>query len=153
VDARDRLADVLVDIGERLRCPLGLDARVALDRAAELVVGEREHPAVGVMDEDDLLGAQQPLRDGQRADFVVGDHAAGVADDVGVALLQAEQAVGVEAGVHARDHCDLATGGQRQVPLVERGGVGLGVTQELVGDGHLASLVRGMGLRGPKTTR
>src|SRR5680860_722328 len=39
----------------------------------EQLVGEREHPAVGVVYEDDLLGAKQVLGDGQRADLVVGE--------------------------------------------------------------------------------
>jgi hypothetical protein len=47
-----------------------------------------------VVDEDDLLGAEQPLRDRERADLVVGDDAAGVADDVRVTLVKAEDAVG-----------------------------------------------------------
>ena len=85
-DPGDRLADVLVEVGERLGRPLRLDADVVLNRPLELVVGEREHPAVGVVDEDDLLGAEQSLGDRQRADRVVGDHAASVADDVPIAL-------------------------------------------------------------------
>ena len=43
-----------------------------------------------MVDEDDLAGAQQPLADRQRADLVVGDDAAGVADDVGITFLEAE---------------------------------------------------------------
>jgi hypothetical protein len=66
-----------------------------------------QHPAVGVVDEDDLAGAQQALGDRERADLVVGDDAAGVADDVRLALVQAEDAVDVEPGVHARDHGDV----------------------------------------------
>ena len=69
----------------------GLIAGLVLDLSAELVVGEREHAAVGVVDEDDLLGPEQALRDRQRADLVVGHDAAGVADHVRVALLEAEQ--------------------------------------------------------------
>src|SRR5204862_178124 len=91
----------------RLGRPVGLDAGVLLDRPPKVVVAEGEHPAVGVVDEDDLLRAEQALRDGQRADRVVGDDPARVADDVGVALLQAEYARQHEPGVHARDHGDL----------------------------------------------
>ena len=88
-------------IGERLGCPLGLDADLVLDAAFELVVGERQHAAVGVVDEDDLLGPEQALRDRQRPDLVVGDDTTGVADHVGVALVKAEGAVDVEPCVHA----------------------------------------------------
>ncbi len=41
-------------------------------------------------------GAEQPLADHQRADHVVGDDSAGVADDVRVADGQAERAMHVE---------------------------------------------------------
>src|SRR6266568_2462684 len=70
-----------------------------LRRSLELV----EHAAVGVVDQHDLPGAEQPLADGQRPDLVVGDDPAGVADHVGLAVAEAEQPVDVEAGVHACD--------------------------------------------------
>jgi hypothetical protein len=94
---------------------------------------EGEHAAVGVVDEDDLVRAEQPLGDGDGPDRVVGHHPARVADDVRVALGQAEHAVGVEPGVHAGQHQDVGGGWQRQVALVEGGGVPLGVGYEGVG--------------------
>jgi hypothetical protein len=57
---------VLVEVVERLGRPRWLDAGPGLDLALELVVGEGEHPAVGVVDKDDLLGLEQPLRDRER---------------------------------------------------------------------------------------
>jgi len=63
LNAGDRLAHVLVQVGECSGGPCGLDAGLVLDRALELVVGEREHAAVGVVDEDDLRRAEQPLAD------------------------------------------------------------------------------------------
>jgi hypothetical protein len=60
------------------------------------------------VDEDDLPGAEQALADGQGADLVVGDDTAGVADHVGVALGEAEDAVDVEADVHARHDGDAS---------------------------------------------
>jgi hypothetical protein len=45
--------------------------------ALELVVGEGQHPAIGVMDQDDLLSPEQALGDAQRANLIVCDHAAG----------------------------------------------------------------------------
>src|SRR4030081_2478983 len=56
LDSGDRLADVGVEIREGLGRPLRLDPRLVLDRLLELVVGEREHPAVRLVDQDDLLG-------------------------------------------------------------------------------------------------
>jgi hypothetical protein len=49
--------------------------------------------AVGVVDEDDLGGVEQPLADRERADLVLGDHATGVADDVCVAFVQVQDGV------------------------------------------------------------
>ena len=72
----------------RLRGPRRVGARVGLDLGFELVVGEGQHPAVGVVDQHDLAGAEQALGDGERADLVVGDDSAGVADDVRVALVR-----------------------------------------------------------------
>jgi hypothetical protein len=82
-----------------------------------------------VVDEHDLLGAEQPLADGQGAQLVLRDNAAGVADNVGVALGQAEQTVDVEPGVHAGDHGHGLGRGQRKVTLVERFGVPLVVSE------------------------
>jgi hypothetical protein len=125
--------------GEGLWRPFGLDSGLGLDIGLEGVVGEGEHAAVGVVDEDDLLGSEQPLGDRQRADLVVGHDAAGVADDVRVALLEAEQAVGVQPRVHARDNRDLAPGRHGQIALVKVRGVRLRVGQQLVCRTHLGS--------------
>jgi hypothetical protein len=87
------------------------------------------------VDEDDLGRPEQPLADRERADLVVGDHAAGVADDVRLALLQAEHAVDVEPRVHAGQDGDVLGGRERQ-----RAGEGLRVAgvvvEQFVGDGH-----------------
>ena len=83
---------------------------------------------------------EQALGDRQRADLVVGDHAAGVADDVRVAFAQPERSVGVQPRVHARHDRDRLARRERQVALVERGDVGLVVAQQLVGDAHGAIL-------------
>jgi len=66
-----------------------------------------QHPAVGVVDQDDLVRAQQALRDRQRPEGVVGDDPARVADHVGLARAQPKDAVDVEAGVHACHHRHL----------------------------------------------
>lgn len=52
-----------------------------------------------MVDDDDLTSAEQLLRDGDRANGI--DCAtASIADNVSVALLQAENTSGVESGVH-----------------------------------------------------
>jgi hypothetical protein len=59
-----------------------------VDRILELGIAEGEHPAIGVVDQHDLARAQEALRDHQRPDRVVGDHAARVADHVRVSFLE-----------------------------------------------------------------
>ena len=109
---------------------------------------EREHAAVGVVDEDDLLGAEQPLRDRQRADLVVGDDAAGVADHVRVALAQAEQRRRGQPRVHARDaRRPSSPAAAGRSPLSKLRGVGLVVGDQLVGDAHGGFLPGGPGDR------
>jgi hypothetical protein len=117
LDPRDRLPDVVVQVPEGLGRPRRLDAGLLLDAGLELVVGEREHAAVGVVDEDDLACAQQPLADGQRADLVLGHHPARVPDHVRLPVGQAEDLVDVEPGVHAGDHRDPARWRQGQRAL------------------------------------
>src|SRR5664279_5519516 len=80
---------------EGLWCPSGSQAGVGLDLGFELVVGEGEHAAVRVVDEDDLPGPKESLTDDQGPNLVLGDDSASVANHVGVALAQAEQSVGV----------------------------------------------------------
>src|SRR5215469_10030773 len=135
LDPADRLPHVLVQVGEGLGAPLWLDPGVVLDGPLELVVGEGQHPAVGVVDQHDLAGAEQALADGQRADLVVGDDPAGVADHVSFAVVQAEQPIDIEPGVHAGDDGDVLRRRHRQ-----RAGEAFRVTrvvgQVLIDDGH-----------------
>jgi hypothetical protein len=86
-----------------------------------------------VVDEDDLPGAEQPLADHQRADHVIGDDAARVADDVRVASGQAKRAVDVEPGVHAGDDREVQRGVRGRGGARERARV-LPITGEKVID-------------------
>ena len=138
LDAGERLTDVGVRVGERLQCERRANAGVRLDLRFHVVVAEREHPAIRVVDEDDLASAEQSLRDGQRPDDVVRDNSTRIADDVRVALAQPEQSVGVEPRVHARHDRDMPRRRHRKLALVEILGVTLGVVQKLVGDRHAA---------------
>src|SRR5579871_1826187 len=135
LDPGDRLAHVLVQVAEGLCGPRRLDPGLVLYRLLESVIGEREHAAVGVVDQDDLRGAEQPLADRQRPDLVVGDDPAGVPDDVGLTVAQAEDGVDVEPGVHAGDDGDVRGRRHRQ-RAAEALRVACVVGQVLVGGGH-----------------
>lgn len=139
LDAGQGLPDIDIEIGEGLSRPRRLDPGLVLNRALEVVVGEGQHAAVGVMDQDDLAGAEQSLADRQRADLVLGYDPAGITDDVRLALVQPEQTVDVEPGVHARNHRELLGRRQRQRP-VETLGIALVVGQQVVGHGHPGSV-------------
>src|SRR5919199_5368511 len=139
LDPVDRLAHVLLEVLEGLGRPGRLDSRVLLDLTPELVVVEGQHAAVRVMDQDDFLGAEQPLGDRQRADLVVRHDPAGVPDHVSVAELEAQDRIGVHARVHARDDRDLLRGWYREPALVEPLGVLLCVLQELVCRAHFCA--------------
>jgi hypothetical protein len=67
-----------------------------------------------VVHEDDLPRPDHPLADRQRPDYVVGDDAAGVAQDLGLAVLQPEGRVHVDPVVHARDHRHFGYDGGRR---------------------------------------
>jgi hypothetical protein len=73
-----------------------------------------------VVDENDLLRAEQALGDGERADRIVGYGAAGVPDHMCVALLEGQRAVHVEPRVHASDDGNLLPRRGWKVALVKR---------------------------------
>ena len=75
-------------------------------------------PAVGVMDQQDLAGAELALADGQRADHVVGDHPARVSQHVRLADLEPEQAEDVDPRVHAGHDRQVLARRHIEVPLV-----------------------------------
>ena len=99
--AREAVAQRLLDVLEGAQPPRGHRA-VGHQRLGELVLGGSAQAAAVVHHHDDLLGAEQALGGAERADRVVGDQAAGVADDVRVAALDPEHREQVDARVHAR---------------------------------------------------
>jgi hypothetical protein len=52
---------------------------------------ERQHPTVGVIDDDEFLGAQKLVRNDQRSQRIFGHDAPGVANDVGFSGFEAFQ--------------------------------------------------------------
>src|SRR5215210_4393511 len=103
LDARHGLAHVFFEIRESFERELRLDADLSLYLALHLVVFKGEHPAVGVVDQDDLARAQQALRYDERPDLVVRNDASRVAYDVRVALLETEHPENVQPRIHASD--------------------------------------------------
>ena len=83
------------------------DARGLLEAVEECCVVDRGHPALGVVHHH-RGGAEQVLGDHQRSNGVVGDRAAGVAEQVAVADFETEQREQVEPSIHAGDDGDPA---------------------------------------------
>ncbi|EAU65160.1 hypothetical protein STIAU_4203 [Stigmatella aurantiaca DW4/3-1] len=100
----------------------------ALEQLAEGLLREELHAAVGMVDDEELLGAQQLVGDDEGADGIVTRTASGVADDVRIALLEPRELGGIDARVHAGQDGEASGGGQRQLALVTEplgiGGVG-----------------------------
>ena len=106
-EALERVVERRLEVAEGAEAPVGQDAVVG-ELLAEVVLGGVAEAAALVHDHDDVLGAQQALGCAEGAHGVVGDEATGVADDVGVAALEAEHREEVDARVHAGQHGDLA---------------------------------------------
>src|SRR6266852_9509736 len=96
------VADIFLNVLERVEKGRsdGGGSGAILDAVAQIVLGGGHQSAIGVVDDHDFFRAQQVMRNDERAQGVIGDDAAGVADDVRVAGFEAERANG-KARVHA----------------------------------------------------
>src|SRR5918994_3344348 len=112
-----------------------------LEPFGELLVGEGRHAAVGVVEQDDLLGAEPMLGDRERADGVVGEHTSGVAEDVGLALVQPQHPRWDEARVHARQHGDPLRGCLLEIGFLKALRIGARVLQHPIGLAHRGAIL------------
>src|SRR5262249_23873774 len=76
--------------------------------------------------------------DRERSDLVIGDDAAGVADHVRVAFVQAEEPGRVQARVHAGEDCDSLGRWQWEIAVTEVGRILVGVLEQLIRDAHVS---------------
>ena len=118
----------------------GLEA--AAQQLAHDVVGEGFHAAVGVVDDEPLAGTQQLVGNDQRADGVIAGAAAGIADDVGVALREPGILGRIEAGVHAGEDGEVSARRHGQAAFIaEIGRIALVGSQDFIHDGTHACLL------------
>ena len=103
LDAGDLTADILLGVleGMEVRWRYRGNACFLLEFVEELIVGEGQHAAIRMINDDEFLSAEQVMRNDQRAQRVFGGNATGVANDVGVASFEAEKLLDAEARVHA----------------------------------------------------
>jgi hypothetical protein len=88
--------------------------------AANDVVGEEEHAAVGVVDDEELLGAEEFVADDEGTNGVVAGAATGVADDVSVAFGESGVFGWVETRVHTGEDGEAARWWECEVSFVAK---------------------------------
>ena len=138
-------AKVRLEIRERVEHKVDIGAGLGCDPPSDGFILEGQHPAAGVLHDDDLIGAEQMLADDKRADRVIGGEAAGVPDDVGVARSQAKYLLDGQPRVHAGDDGQPPSGRSG-----ERGSIESFCVSPVRGEGalELAWTWRGHGLVG-----
>jgi hypothetical protein len=120
-------------VGDRVeRVPRGVDAGGRADLRLELRLVELRHRAGGVRDDQDPVDAEQVHAQHERLHGLLVDPTTGVAEDLGVARLQAQEAERVDARVHAGH--DGHTGLRDTIEAGERevGGVRLVGSEKIV---------------------
>ena len=100
----------------------------------QLVLGGAGHLAVGVRHDQHARHAEEVRRQHERAQHVVGDAGPGVAQDLHVALVHAEQLQRLDPAVHARDEGEALARAAGETGAGEGRGVGLVAGQD-VGEG------------------
>ena len=91
------LPDIAKAIGREFR---GLEA--SGQEIAHQLVGEEQHAAVGVVNDEELTRAEQLVGDDQGAERVIAGASSSVANDVGISLRQPGVLGRIQTGVHAR---------------------------------------------------
>src|SRR5262245_47122624 len=151
LDRGDVVADTLLEVGEGKEVDAGrVDTALGRQLVAQVVIGEREHAAVGVVHHGELVRAEQLGGDDEGTDGVVRCAAAGVADHVRVADVEAERLLGVDARIHARQHREVLGRGHRLVPVAKLAHELLVPIDEPLEHTHGSNL-RDRGRTGPKT--
>ena len=105
------MVDVFVEVlkGIKARWSNRRGSSAVFNSCAKILFGRAHQAAVGVINDHELLGAQQIVRHEQRSEAIVRHDAAGVANDVRVPRPQAQGADG-KPGVHAGEDGKLTFG-------------------------------------------
>ena len=100
-DAHDRPANGIVDIREAAERVGRLGPRLREDTRPQRGLVGPVKTAIGMVHEHDLARLEQPLREHERAQHVVGREATGVPQNVRLAPAEAEDGADVDARIHA----------------------------------------------------
>jgi tRNA modification GTPase len=115
-------------------------ARLFLQLVAQSFVLEGQHSAVGVVDDDELLRAQEVMRNDERPQRILCRDPACVTDNVCLARLESTNLFDRDSGVHTSQDGELARRRHREMAEFEIAGVGFISKQHFIGDGHGFSL-------------
>ena len=72
------------------------------------LVREEQHAAVGVVNDEELIRAEQLVGDDQGAERVVAGAPSGIANNVGISLRESGVFGRIQSGVHTRENRKLA---------------------------------------------
>ena len=100
----------------------------------QLVLLHFQQAAIGVVDDDELLGIEQVVRNDQRPQRVIRGNPAGIADHMCISGLQSQAALKEDSGIHAGQHRHAAprlNGKISQVEILYKFLIGF---QQFVGD-------------------
>jgi hypothetical protein len=64
------------------------------------------------------LSVEKALRDHERSHHVIGDHSAGISNDVGITMIEAQHLKDVHSAIHTCDNCQAFLWGQAK-PMIE----------------------------------
>jgi hypothetical protein len=135
------VADIFIDILKCVKKGRGNSggSGAILDSGAKVLFGGVHQSAIGVINDHEFFCAKQMVGDDQGTQSVVGDNAAGVADDVGIALFQS-QGASREASIHACEDGQLALRAWCQAAQFMRAGVDFVGGENFVNDAHCLQL-------------
>src|SRR5215210_1707913 len=119
----------------------GIGTNVLLDLGVKIRIVEGEHAAVGMMDDGNLIGAEQALRDDERAEGVPGSTSR-VPNHMRISLLNSESMRRDDASVHASQDCQLPARRHRQVTPVKCPDIFCVRFEQLIAGRHVPSLAK-----------
>jgi hypothetical protein len=65
-----------------------------------------------VVNQKNFLSVEKALRDHERSHHVIGDHSAGISNDVGITMIEAQHLKDVHSAIHAGHDCEVKQWGK-----------------------------------------
>jgi len=134
----DLLANIVFHVAERMevhRCHGSRSCQLVEFRTHVLIL-ERQHPAVGVIDDHELLRAEPVMRQNEGAQGILRDDATGITDNVSIACLQTQDLIHHQSGVHTSDHRQFPRWRERKMPQSKVLGKAVVRPEDFINDAH-----------------